>query len=217
MKGSQMRQAIELRRKGFSLNEISVQLSVSKSTASLWTKNVLISTNGIKRIKDRSKKALAKSSETLHARKLNRIKIAEIDSMKLINPITPNMDNSITALSMMYWCEGSKNGRSVCFTNSDPDLVKLFITLFRKCFKIREDKIRIGVHLHDYHNETEILKFWSSVIDVPPSQFNKTFIKQSNHIYKKEGYKGCVNINYHDAHIARVIQSFAKNLTKLYI
>jgi orotate phosphoribosyltransferase-like protein len=38
--------AEELRRQGFSLNEISHKLGISKSTASVWLKNIQISSQG---------------------------------------------------------------------------------------------------------------------------------------------------------------------------
>lgn len=72
-------------------------------------------------------------------------------------------------------------------------------------------------HIHDYHNEKEMKDFWSFVTSLPQIQFNKSFIKKSNHVYKKDGYKGCLHIYYHDAYVARVLSSFAKKLTSLYI
>lgn len=75
----------------------------------------------------------------------------------------------------------------------------------------------VCVHLHDYHDEKEMCDFWSSITQIPLVQFHKSYNKKSNHICKKEGYKGCVRIVYYDAHITRVLLAFAKRLMKLYI
>lgn len=217
MKILEKEKAKELRKSGYSLSEISSNLNVSKSTASLWTKHVKINQLGVDRIKEKSKSARSKVFEILHNRKLERLSIADLEAEKRISEFQLDSYTAIVALSIMYWCEGSKDDRSVHFTNSDPDLVKIFMKLFRQCFPVDEKKIKITAHLHDYHNEKEILEFWSSVTNVPLSQFNKPFRKESKHTFKKEGYKGCVRINYHNSHITRVIQLFAKKLAKHYI
>jgi hypothetical protein len=217
MKILEKHKSIKLRQDGYSLGEISSILKVSKSTISLWTKNIAISIKGVKRIKEKSIAANLKSSETLHKRKLARQSTASIEATKVFSEVKPDFNTGIIALSFMYWCEGSKDDRTLGFTNSDPDLVKIFLVLLRQSFKIDENKLRICMHLHDYHNEIEMQNFWSLITNIPSEQFNKTFKKKSKHKYTKDGYKGCVKITYHDAHISRVIQSFAKNLTKLYI
>ena len=217
MKILEKEKAKELRKSGYSLSEISSTLKVSKSTASLWTKHVKINQIGADRIKEKSKSAISKVSDILHKRKLERLSMADLEAEKMISKFKLDTNTVIVALSIMYWCEGSKDDGSVRFTNSDPDLVKIFIKLFRQCFPIDEKKIKITVHLHDYHNEKEILEFWSLATNIPLSQFNKPFRKESKHTFKKEGYKGCVRINYHDSHITRVIQLFAKKLAKHYI
>ena len=217
MKTEKKKKSLELRKLGYSLGEIAEKLSVSKSTVSLWTKKVVVSGEGVIKIKERSRLANIKSSEVLHNRKLDRLDLVEKESESLINRIKLNKDLALVALSIMYWCEGTKADSSVRFTNSDPELVRMFMKSFRQSFDIDEAKIRICVHLHDYHNEEEICNFWSEITKIPRSQFNKSYQKNSNHLFKKEGYKGCVRVSYHDAHISRVILSFAKKLIRLYI
>lgn len=217
MKTEEKKKSLELRKLGYSLGEIAEKLGVSKSTASLWTKKVVVSGEGAIKIKERSRLANIKSSKVLHNRKLDRLDLVEKESESLINRIKLDKDFALVALSIMYWCEGSKDDSSVRFTNSDPELVRMFMRTFRKSFSVNESKIRICVHLHDYHNKEEICDFWSRITRVPRSQFNKPHQKKSNHLFKKEGYKGCIRINYHDAHISRVILSFAKKLMRLYI
>lgn len=91
------------------------------------------------------------------------------------------------------------------FTNSDPILVKVFLSALRKSFDLDESKFRVAMHLHSYHKEKEEKVFWSEVTSIPESKFLKTFKKQESGINKKEGYRGCVQIKYFDVNIKRTL------------
>ena len=72
MKRAEKQKAIELREKGYSLGEISDKLDISKSTASIWLRNVEISNKAILRLRSITNLARLKAVET------NRIKNDEL-------------------------------------------------------------------------------------------------------------------------------------------
>ena len=217
MKTAFRTEARVLRRRGHSLGELSRRFDISKSTASLWTSDVIPSQLGIDIIKKKREASRAKGHAILHEAKVARLAKAEAEADALFAGMTRNRLLDLAILSMIYQCEGTKDDKGLRFTNSDPNLVKLFLGTFRSSFCIDESRLRVRVHIHDYHNESEILVFWSYVTDIPLAQFYRSFRKPSNHTYKKEGYKGCVHIMYYDSHVARVVKSFAKKLINLYI
>lgn len=217
MKVKEKTKATQLRKDGYSLGEISKELLISKSTASLWTKDVNINDLGKKKIKEKSDLARLKSNLTSHEKKLKRLKIAEDEANLLLNQILLNKDSSLIALSIMYWCEGAKRDNNISFHNSDPNLLRAFINMLVEVFDIDRSKLKIKLQLHDYHNKGELLDFWSKELNLPTHQFTKPYNKVSNHKYSAKGYMGCVRITYYDSHLTRIILSFAKNFVKLYI
>lgn len=96
-------------------------------------------------------------------------------------------------------------------------MVVTFLKLIREGFLIDESKLRVLVHIHEYHNNDEIKFFWSSVTKIPLNQFHKSYLKPHTGKRIKEGYMGCVNINYFDSQVARQIKvlynMFADTLT----
>lgn len=78
---------------------------------------------------------------------------------------------------------------------------------------INENKFRAWVHLHKYHNEKEMVSFWSSITSIDKSKF---FIYNKPHtgINRKPGYKGCISIRYNDSIIFKevfiIINRFVK-------
>ncbi|MFA6554139.1 MAG: hypothetical protein WCS89_01390 [Candidatus Paceibacterota bacterium] len=217
MKTIHKNDARTLRNQGYSLSEISKRFGISKSTASLWTKDVILSSVGDARVKLNTKINMAKGHAKLHEKKLERLIKADIIADKLFENVQKDKITSMVALSMMYWCEGTKDGRGISFTNSDPELVRAFIKMLGNIFDINRDKLRICVHLHDYHNRKEILSFWSDTLGISLVQFTNPYMKKSNHLFSKKGYKGCVRVTYFDSHLARVILAFAKKFIRLYI
>ena len=216
MKKVEKEKAMKLRISGYSLAEISKKIGISKSTASLWTKDVMIDASGLSRMEQKAKTSRLKGHTILHEKKLKRLEIASKEANDLIKLMTIDNDVELTALAMMYWCEGIKRDNGVAFTNSNPELVVAFVNLLKKIFNIDMNRIRMCLHVHDYHNVGELSKFWLSKIKIPKENLS-IYRKKSNHKYINEGYKGCVRISYFDSHIARVIISFAKKFIRLYI
>lgn len=206
-----------LRRRGYSFRQLSERLDISKSTASVWTRDVEMSPLGVERLSKYRKERNEFGHEILHQKKLERLKLADSVADDLFRQTNFQNATTIIALSMIYWCEGIKRDTNVRFTNSDPRLARVFINMLEKTFVINRSKIRVTVHLHDYHNKKEVMEFWSSTLGIPLIQFTKPYRKKSNHIYTHEGYKGCVRISYGDSHVARVLHSFAKKYINLYI
>jgi hypothetical protein len=49
---------------------------------------------------------------------------------------------------MLYWAEGSKDRNTVKLTNSDPDLMVLFVRFLRHCYGVPRERIKLDVNCH---------------------------------------------------------------------
>jgi len=216
MKIKEQIKAKELRGKGYSLNEISRMLSISKSTASLWLKNIHLSSEARKRINARFTAGQLASQ----ASKRKQTLLKENEAVKLAENILSNFNSSNeinkVLCAMIYYCEGNKIVKDgMRFINSDPLLIATFLRLFRSSFEIEENRLRGCIHLHHYHDKDVQLKFWSKIARIPKHQFIKPYIKQNSGLYKKEGYQGCVSIRYSDTKIARELKTLALEFMKM--
>jgi len=208
--------AIKLRKQGKTVNEIAIELGVAKSSVSTWVRNVPLSPQAEKKLREKvtaGQRAGAESNRarTLHARH-NHFKAAI--SLGKESPLDINQKRIVCAL--LYWCEGAKSDNCVAFTNSDKDLVLLFLTLFRASFAIDESKFRVCVHVHSYHNPPAQIEYWSHATNIPKDQFIKPYQKAHSGKQIHENYQGCVSIRYHSADIARQLLETAKAAFLLY-
>lgn len=199
--------AVELRKKGYSIKEVANELHIAKSTSSLWLRHIELNENAKQRLKQRRIYGQYKARQTqklkrqLKIKKCRDIATNELESNKLSN-------TSLKLLcSFLFWAEGGKETYRVKFVNSDPCMIEVFLKLLRIAFPVDEKKFRACVHIHEYHNETQIKRFWSLKTKIPLSQFNKSYKKPHTKKRKKPGYMGCLSITYYDYKIALELNS----------
>jgi hypothetical protein len=192
--------AFVLRAKGYSFREISEVLNISKSTASIWTRNVKLSKQANKRIEELSIRGRQKAANTNWQRRVTK----DEEILKKVKATFADKKFSKFDLrifcALLYWCEGSKHKRvgSVSFMNSDPKMIKYFLYTLRKSFNLDEKKFRGLIHLHEYHDPQKQLDFWSKITKIPKKQFNNPYLKSHTGKNKRSNYPGCLSIRYYD-------------------
>lgn len=199
--------AVNLRKQGYSIKEIAKILKIAVSTSSSWLSDIKLSPE-IKQILSQ-KKILGqyKSSIVIRERTRQRKLDSDLEARKLLKKIKNSREFDALLCSILYWAEGSKTGSLVSFTNSDPEMISIFLKLFRSAFDLDESKFRCLVHVHEYHNDLEEKRFWSKITSIPLSQFNQSYHKPHSGKRKKPNYHGTVSLRYYDFKIAVKIKS----------
>ncbi|MFH1769899.1 MAG: helix-turn-helix domain-containing protein [Parcubacteria group bacterium] len=177
--------ALKLRMKGRSYNEINKLLGIPKSTLSTWFSGLDIPDKAVKRLEQRVYK---KSIEKLIARNKRQTHLAEQRARSIQNEakknIKPLLSKDLMLIGIaLYWAEGYKrpiirNGRArthhpVSFTNSDPQMIKLFLRFLRNTCAVPEDKITGDIRIYEHQNENYLMDFWSKATDIPYSRLKK--------------------------------------------
>ncbi len=198
--------SIQLRAQGLSIKEISKRLGVSKGSVSLWVKDVVLDEKALKILEQKAKVGVAKGL-------LNIQKKRELSLGNQHNAIKEEIEKMNFSAQMfkllcsfLYWGEGGKTGSSLSFINSDPELINTFLFLLRESFSLDERKFRCLIHVHEYHNEGELKKYWSELTQIPVSQFTKSYFKKNSGKNIHEEYKGTLKIKYYDASIFRELK-----------
>ncbi len=207
--------AKSLRKKGYSYGQLTRELHVSKSTLHQWIR-------GIKRPESFSKLdriRWAKEIQPLGALANKRKREEKIAGLreniskeleKVI--IDKNLEKSM--LSMLYWAEGTKVKGVLQFANTDPRLHLLFITLLRRCYLLDENRFRIQLHLHYYHREKEVKKFWSTLLNIPEKQFIKIYRKyRSKERTFRRNIGGICLLRYNSVNLKDEIINYSQLIT----
>ena len=171
-------QARHLRHKGFSLNQIVAALNISKSSASIWVRDVKITKKQsiFLRHKVHLQEVIKKRVET-RLKNENARRRAIMDIHKKDVFAKPIDTETLRVLgTALYWAEGGKSqkNRSFSFWNSDPQMVKVMMVFLKNVCKIPDEKFRAHINLHTHLSASVAEKYWSSASGIPMSQFYKT-------------------------------------------
>jgi len=205
----------KLRKEGVSYGFLSNKYKIAKSTLHYWLVNTEYPRDKVNQTKkDLLKKIQPMGAYANHQKRLEKLKMIEERTIKEIKYNKHINEAKKAMLAMLYWAEGGKGrGDIVTFANTDPLMAKLFITLLRESYILDENKFRIRVHLHHYHNEAKVKKFWSDLLKVPLSQFGKIYRKKrgENKIYRKNEAGICF-VRYNSMALKEEIMFYARNL-----
>ena len=196
-------QAIQLRKQGKTYNEILEVVQVSKSTLSLWLRDVGLSVPQKQKIT-----ALKIASQKRGASRRHEICIQEIDTINQAckQDITSIAKRELFMIGLaLYWAEGAKKngtraGVMVDFGNTDPAMLKMFILWLYTFTKTTSEDIVLHLHLHENHaqRETSIIVLWARELGMTVEHFGKTMFKKHNPktVRKKvdDSYIGLVSI-----------------------
>lgn len=108
--------------------------------------------------------------------------------------------------AMLYWGEGTKQGGSVKFANSDPEMVKVFLTFLRVVCGISEERLKVLIHRYPDQDPVYLQKFWSSVTNIPKERFYREFVHKGKvGTYKTKSKYGTLAISYCDTLLLNTI------------
>lgn len=201
--------------RGLTYEQIREKYPVPKSTLSVW---FTAARNG--RVIDKSKqlehlkRARLASALVKSEQRKQRLAAASSSASRIANTLPINRaDVCKTMLAMLYWAEGGKQDGNLKFTNTDPALARLFLTLMRMCYEIDESRLRVALQVHYYHRRGSVLEFWSSLLEIPESQFWKIYVKKRG-VGKRfrKNFQGICNIHYSSSSIQRELLALGEAL-----
>jgi transcriptional regulator with XRE-family HTH domain len=210
--------ARELREQGLDYEEIAGALGVSKSSVSLWVRDMprpprLSYEETRKRAAEGARRYWAAERPAREARREDERSAAAADIGVL------SLREILIAGSVAYWCEGAKSkpyrlAENVAFINSDPDLIKFFLR-FLSAAGVESTQLGFRVHIHESADVAAAERFWLGVTGAEPAQFLRTTLKRHNPrtVRKNVGadYHGCLIIRVrHSAELYRRIEGWVR-------
>jgi len=121
---------------------IAERLGVSRSSVSLWTRDVPFTPGPDWGGYDRS----ARGPNILQRRKADEIERLRAEGVERIGRLSER--DLLIAGTALYAGEGSKADGSVSFANSHAGMVALFARWLRAFFEIDESRLRVRLYLH---------------------------------------------------------------------
>lgn len=216
--------AIKLRKEGLSLRSIEQKLGVPKSTLSGWFKGVSLSTEKKKKLFENWKQALVKARKQSalwhNNQKQQRLEKAQMEASQVLGDLDiKNVHLQELALSILYLGEGKKVTDETSLGSSDPLIVKFFLELLKRVYKIDLRRVRCELFLRADQDAANIKQFWAEHLKLPLETFTRVY-KDKRTVGTKTyaHYKGVCSVGYCDVAIKRRLmflsQIFCKDIVE---
>ncbi len=196
--------ARRLREQGLDYNRIAAELGVSKSSVSLWVRDLprpqrlsyeecrRRAAEGVRRYWAAERPVREAQREAARA-----AAAAEVGAL--------SRRELLIAGAIAYWCEGTKSKPHrpqdrVIFMNGDPGLITFFLR-FLDVAGVDRSQLRYRVYIHESADADAAGRYWLEVTGANPAQFNRPTLKRHNPktVRRNIGgdYHGCLRIDVH--------------------
>ena len=137
-----------LRSQGHSLSEISREIGIGQSTACRYVQGI--------KILPKFRKIWLKKRNGSTKRKEKAENLAIYKAGLIVRKLSDK--EKLLILSSLYWAEGAKVDFNL--TNTDPDLVKIFIKSLKDVIGISDDRLRLNIRIYEDMDSETCVKFW---------------------------------------------------------
>ncbi|MEV4440512.1 hypothetical protein AB0K09_16100 [Streptomyces sp. NPDC049577] len=193
--------ARELRVAGRSYDEIVTELGVSKSSVSLWVRDLPKPQRTAERMREIAEARWAPYRATREAERLDA-------RQKAAGEIGAMTDRELFLVGVgLYWSEGTKSKphrprERVAFINSDPDMICLYLR-WLALLGVKRERLRFFVMIHENADVAAAERFWAELVGVEVGALGKTTLKKHNAktVRKNVGehYRGCLIVHVLDS------------------
>ncbi|UIX33486.1 hypothetical protein [Streptomyces sp. GQFP] len=190
--------ARELRLQGWTYDRIQMELGCSKSSISLWVRDL-----------PKPERRDPAEQARLAGRKRWEHELAVRDEERQRTKAAASQeigemsdrDLFMTGVAL-YWAEGSKDKpyarrENVIFVNSDPGMIKVF-GAWLNLLGIERERLRYSVMIHETADVAAAEQYWAALVGADRSAFYKTTLKKHNPktVRKNVGdsYRGCLAV-----------------------
>ncbi|MEV2251150.1 hypothetical protein AB0I94_11305 [Streptomyces sp. NPDC050147] len=190
--------ARELRVKGLTYDQIQVELGCSKSSISLWVRDLPKPER--RDPSEQAKLAARKRWEHELAVRDEERKRTKTAAARQIEAMSDR--ELLVAGTALYWAEGMKDKsydrrENVLFVNSDPGVIQLYLA-WLNLLDVGPERLKYRVMIHMTADVEAAERYWADLVGVDVSTFQKTTIKKHNPktVRKNvgDGYRGCLVI-----------------------
>jgi hypothetical protein len=213
--------ARELRAEGLAYNRIAAELGVSKSSISLWVRD-LPRPPRLSYDEHRSRQAAGVARHWADERLRRGAARAAIAAAATVQIGRLTERETLIAGAIAYWCEGSKNkpGRRrsdrIVFINSDPAMIKFFMRFLDVAGADRRDLV-YRVHIHESADVADAQRYWLELTGADASQFRRPTLKRHRPLTNRsnvgEQYHGCLRIEVRrSTPLYRRVEGWAKGI-----
>lgn len=172
--------------------KLSIKEIADKLGISFWSAYIFMKKNNIQR---------RKSSEVNYVTNKNK------PQFKIKQNLNTSEEKLKIAGIMLYWAEGTLKGNTLDFTNSNPQMIKIFLKFLREICGVNEERLRVYLYAYSHHKLEELKTYWNKITEIPLYQFTKPYVRYDNpNLSQRKLPYGLIHIRYNDKRLLGTIK-----------
>ena len=134
---------------------------------------------------------------------------------KIKENLTPEEEKLRIAGIMLYWAEGGKGRHTIDFTNSDPEMIRIFLKFMRQICGVSEERLRVFLYAYSNQNIDQLKEYWHKITAISLSQFTKPYIRNGNsNLRDRQMPHGLIHIRYNDKRLLELILGWTREYVR---
>lgn len=193
--------AEELRRLGWSVPQIAVELRIARSTAFVWTKHLPLDGNTEAALRRKAHSKAMTDARWAEHRVERAAERAAIHEAAAADVGSVSERELLLVGAAIYWAEGSKNKPwrpydwRVSFTNSDLGLIRLFLR-FLHAAGVSDQEVIYRLSIHESADVEAARRWWIGQLGLTEEELTQLVLKRHNPISVRynagDEYRGCL-------------------------
>ena len=161
-------------------------VGVSRSSVSLWIRDVPLKPAQIEALRRRDPRFNAAANGSAANRALARERRAAYQASGRRRARSADLLYAMGC--MLFWAEGSRDRSVVAFTNSDPEMARFFMRFLRRSFDLPDEKVHLSCNLFSDHlpGQHAIEQFWLDTLQLPRTCLRKTIVNRYSKYSQKK-------------------------------
>ncbi|MEU6374211.1 hypothetical protein [Streptomyces sp. NPDC046909] len=172
--------ARELRKQGWTYNQIQAELGCSKSSVSLWVRD----------LPHPEPKCTPEEQRARMNAGLARLRAAQDEERQATKEAAAEAVGELSDRELfiagvaLYWAEGAKDKphrrtEVLQFINSDANVIRFFLR-WLELLEVKRDRLTVRVSIHESADVAAAEQFWAAVTGIDASAFSKATLKRHN-------------------------------------
>jgi transposase-like protein len=206
MSNREKRDAVrKLRQQGRQLTEIATELNIPYNTVRKWCRDIELTDTQLDTLSEANPRRAAQQKGAQKNKQNALEDRLAYQEMGREQAQAGNLRHLMGC--MLYWGEGAKHRGHLRFTNTDPDMLKLFVEFLRLEFGVPDEKFTLRVLTHSENQEewVQIQAYWLEFLALPKNTKVAMQLKIGTQSRKKRYQYGICTVDVYSTEIVQNI------------
>jgi hypothetical protein len=193
-------------------------MDLPENTLQGWVRDIVLTPGQEERIRQKVVESAArgriKAAKKNREAKKERLREAQEEALPVAQRLVVGKHALHLMAAALYIGEGAKAEGAFTFGNSDPLVIKTWMSLLRTGFEIDETKFACQLAISEGMDEEALKRFWSEVTEVPLARFYASSIRKPSGKVKPD-YRGVCIVHYFSLAIRRYLDALGQGVMEL--